>query len=205
VRCSGNPGNGPCGHCSRLDLGCSFTQSGRAPSADHGGTSLVPSRLRRAAVLTGEAGEKVLRTTPSQSHTEAGTPRRRAQRACSECHLHKTKCSGDLPRCKRCQGNNLACVYSNARRRFLSKPASEHSGQDDALQLRPASMIDPVSGASMDSPDGSFASYPMPEPVGGLAAEYDLSAPSSRAVLTAPPSQHPVQEGPPAPTSRRLL
>lgn len=69
----------------------------------------------------------VRRTTPSRSHTEAGTLRKRAQRACKQCHDHKTKCSGDLPRCKRCQANNLQCEYTPAKRRFASGPFQANS------------------------------------------------------------------------------
>ena len=55
---------------------------------------------------------------PSQSHTEAGTARKRAQRACRQCHAQKTKCSGDLPRCKRCESSDLQCEYAPAKRKF---------------------------------------------------------------------------------------
>ncbi|KAM4057059.1 fungal zn(2)-Cys(6) binuclear cluster domain-containing protein [Hirsutella rhossiliensis] len=96
VKCSGNPGNGPCSNCARLELGCNFA------SVNHVEETTVS------------------RTTPSHSHTEAGTLRKRAQRACSQCHSHKTKCSGDLPRCKRCEAANLPCEYTPAKRRFTN-------------------------------------------------------------------------------------
>ncbi|KAH0490547.1 hypothetical protein TgHK011_002011 [Trichoderma gracile] len=48
VKCTGNPGNGPCSNCSRLELSCSFAVS---PGASE--------------------EERVARTTPSHSHTEA--------------------------------------------------------------------------------------------------------------------------------------
>jgi hypothetical protein len=72
-------------------------------------------------VLTSATG-KVSRTLPSRSHTEAGTERKRAQRACQQCHIHKTKCSGDLPACKRCTGAGLACEYLPAKRKFAAIP-----------------------------------------------------------------------------------
>ena len=154
-------------------------------------------------MLTCRLAEKVLRTTPSQSHTEAGTPRRRAQRACAECHLHKTKCSGELPQCKRCRANNLGCVYTAAKRNFSTAPASENSSQDDA-QPRMSSMTDPTSAASIDSADGPFASYIPSEPADGLAAEYETEPPvPSYSMLTS--AQHHVQEGPFTPSPRRLL
>lgn len=73
----------------------------------------------------------ISRTTASHSHTEAGTLRKRAQRACSQCHSHKTKCSGDLPRCKRCEAGGLACEYTPAKRRFTNvrfKNATNNDG-----------------------------------------------------------------------------
>lgn len=73
---------------------------------------------------------KVSRTTPSRSHTEAGTLRKRAQRACTECHSHKTRCSGDYPRCKRCEASNLVCEYTPAKRKFQHVPASAETLSD---------------------------------------------------------------------------
>lgn len=72
------------------------------------------------------------RTTPSASHTEAGTLRKRAQRACSQCHSHKTKCSGDLPRCRRCEASNLVCEYTPTKRKFTNVRYSAANGADGA-------------------------------------------------------------------------
>ncbi|KAI3397672.1 hypothetical protein diail_10441 [Diaporthe ilicicola] len=100
VKCSGKPvGNGPCANCSRLELECSFV------------------------VADGSEQGKVSRVAPSRDRTEAGTVRKRAQKACTECHLHKTKCSGDLPRCKRCEANDLECEYVASRRKFSHAPS----------------------------------------------------------------------------------
>ncbi|KAG5951550.1 hypothetical protein E4U53_002837 [Claviceps sorghi] len=97
VKCSGKPGRGPCTNCARLELNCSFI------TAEDGGEETA-----------------VARTTPSHSHTEAGTLRKRAQRACMQCHAHKTKCSGHLPRCKRCESSGLGCAYTPAKRKFTN-------------------------------------------------------------------------------------
>ncbi|KAF7543117.1 hypothetical protein G7Z17_g11006 [Cylindrodendrum hubeiense] len=107
VKCTGNPGNGPCANCSRLELSCPFSEFD-SPSKTPG---------------------KVSRTTPSHSHTEAGTARKRAQRACSQCHAHKTKCSGDLPRCQRCEAADLACEYTPAKRKFTSVPVTSSNSK----------------------------------------------------------------------------
>lgn len=74
---------------------------------------------------------KISRTAPSQSHTEAGTVRKRAQRACSQCHSHKTKCSGDLPKCQRCEVGDLACEYTPAKRNFASVPSNSTTSKCD--------------------------------------------------------------------------
>ncbi|KAL6908968.1 hypothetical protein GGI43DRAFT_163817 [Trichoderma evansii] len=135
VKCTGNPGNGPCSNCSRLELTCSFAAS---PGASE--------------------EEKVSRTTPSHSHTEAGTLRKRAQRACSQCHTHKTKCSGDLPRCKRCEAANLVCEYTPTRRRFTNvrfhspKAESQASSALQPLKSEENTAISPTSSSSTGIP-----------------------------------------------------
>lgn len=113
VKCSGRPVvNGPCANCSRLELDCSFVDA--------------------------EQG-KVSRVAPSRDRTEAGTARKRAQKACKECHLHKTKCSGDLPRCKRCEANDLACEYVASRRKFSHAPTLQSTSQSDQeVEARPS-------------------------------------------------------------------
>ncbi|KAK7418856.1 hypothetical protein QQX98_003718 [Neonectria punicea] len=86
------------------------------PDLNYRVPSTSPTLLQRLQV----SNSSVSRTTPSNSHTEAGTIRKRAQRACSQCHAHKTKCSGDLPRCKRCEAGDLSCEYTPAKRKFTN-------------------------------------------------------------------------------------
>ncbi|KUI64900.1 putative transcriptional regulatory protein PB1A11.04c [Cytospora mali] len=106
VKCSGKQAvsNGSCANCARLELACSFVS---------------------AEVQNNQGPGKVSRIAPSRDRTEAGTVRKRAQRACRECHAHKTKCSGDLPRCKRCQANELICEYTPSKRKFTHAPGSQ--------------------------------------------------------------------------------
>ncbi|KAH8674045.1 hypothetical protein BX600DRAFT_509252 [Xylariales sp. PMI_506] len=101
VKCSGKSANDPCENCSRLKLDCNFTLS----------------------LVGGKPREKVARITPNGTVTEAGTLRKRAQRACAQCHMHKTKCSGDLPSCLRCQANSISCEYIPSKRKFANVPA----------------------------------------------------------------------------------
>ncbi|KAM0812662.1 hypothetical protein AB5N19_12653 [Seiridium cardinale] len=96
----GKSGDDPCDNCCRLKLKCSFV---------HTVVGLQPF-------------DKVARITPNGTVTEAGTLRKRAQRACQQCHAHKTKCSGDLPRCARCQLNDLPCEYTPSKRKFANLP-----------------------------------------------------------------------------------
>ncbi|KAM0264750.1 hypothetical protein ACHAQJ_000575 [Trichoderma viride] len=104
------------------------------------------------------APDKVSRTTPSHSHTEAGTLRKRAQRACSQCHTHKTKCSGDLPKCKRCEAANLVCEYTPTRRRFTNvrfqgtKTEDEASSTLQLLKSEENTAISPTSSSSTGIP-----------------------------------------------------
>ncbi|TWU77358.1 hypothetical protein ED733_005696 [Metarhizium rileyi] len=115
----------------------------------------------------------VSRTTPSHSHTEAGTLRKRAQRACSQCHSHKTKCSGDLPRCKRCEAGGLPCEYTPAKRRFTNvrfqkadnaaenpsnaNPAAEANVSNSATVSRSESVTSPASSTGSTNNNNYFA------------------------------------------------
>ena len=96
------------------------------------------------------------RSKPSQSHTEAGTLRKRAQRACSQCHLHKTRCSGDLPQCKRCETVGLSCEYTPARRNFSSvlNPSQLESGLHPQLQTPQVSQYNSESPSASDDAGG---------------------------------------------------
>jgi hypothetical protein len=149
VKCTGNPGNAPCTNCARLDLVCSFTTSD----------------------AQWEQSDKVSRTTPSQSHTEAGTLRKRAQRACRQCHAHKTKCSGDLPRCKRCDAANLPCEYTPAKRKFANLPVKTSGGPEDAALVAPAAVksVDVLSPSS--SAAGATGNFPLSVDISSLTAE----------------------------------
>ncbi|RDA87587.1 hypothetical protein CP532_4005 [Ophiocordyceps camponoti-leonardi (nom. inval.)] len=134
VKCSGNPGNGACSNCARLELSCNF-----ANAEDHDETT-------------------VSRTTPSHSHTEAGTLRKRAQRACSQCHSHKTKCSGDLPRCKRCEAANLPCEYTPAKRRFTNVRFQSSAAKPPDENNPPASAASSARSDGIISPTLSSSS-----------------------------------------------
>ncbi|ETS76310.1 hypothetical protein PFICI_11697 [Pestalotiopsis fici W106-1] len=78
---------------------------------------------------------KVARITPNGTVTEAGTLRKRAQRACQQCHAHKTKCSGDLPKCARCQLNELPCEYTPSKRKFANLPGQSSASATPAPQV----------------------------------------------------------------------
>ncbi|CAI6092085.1 unnamed protein product, partial [Clonostachys chloroleuca] len=113
VKCSGNPGTGePCSNCGRLELACPFAE-------------------KQPETIQTPAEDKISRIKPSHSHTEAGTLRKRAQRACSQCHSQKTKCSGDLPRCKRCEAGDLKCEYTPAKRRFANVRLQSESKSEE--------------------------------------------------------------------------
>ncbi|KAF7543730.1 hypothetical protein G7046_g9942 [Stylonectria norvegica] len=147
VKCTGNPGNGPCTNCARLELTCPFTTA-------------------NALVASG----KVSRTTPSHIHTEAGTLRKRAQRACSQCHVHKTKCSGDLPRCKRCEAAGMNCEYTAAKRKFANvRFPTNNSHNDETL----SSNRDSVKSEDIVSPGTSNGggNFPLSVDVSNFLAE----------------------------------
>jgi hypothetical protein len=174
VKCSGNPGNGPCTNCVRLELVCSFVADNLATT---GGKFLLFPCYSRGVVLTERPG-KVSRTLPSKSHTEAGTVRKRAQRACQQCHLHKTKCSGDLPVCKRCAGASLNCEYMPAKRKFAAvphQPATDQSLKREKSregQTSPGHQDDDPSRATTVGASTDRASSMDESDVEHLIAEY---------------------------------
>lgn len=112
IKCSGRPpGSASCTNCSRDGLACSFVARGL-----------------------------VSRVTPSQHVTEAGTPRKRAQRACTQCHAHETKCSGSMPTCARCAKLAIECVYRPSKRNFSSAPGS--------VNLEAKQLVSPATSSS---------------------------------------------------------
>ncbi|KAF8861563.1 hypothetical protein BDZ45DRAFT_259372 [Acephala macrosclerotiorum] len=67
------------------------------------------------------------RSIPSQYATEAGIPKDRAQRVCSNCAAQKLKCSGDQDGCQRCAQNELASFRHLQRR--MQHPAAVMTNQ----------------------------------------------------------------------------
>ncbi|KAI5859413.1 hypothetical protein GGS23DRAFT_316941 [Durotheca rogersii] len=43
-------------------------------------------------------------------------PRRRVRLACANCHSRKARCSGETPKCARCQAQGIECVYKPTKR-----------------------------------------------------------------------------------------
>ncbi|KAK8048439.1 zinc finger transcription factor 1 [Apiospora phragmitis] len=116
VKCGGRTGDEPCDNCFRLKLACGFAQSTSG------------SRAQAA---------KLARITPTGTVTEAGTIRKRAQRA---------KCSGDLPACSRCRSSSLTCEYAPSKRRFANVAAPPE-------QTEPEMSSTPVSVKEQQSPE----------------------------------------------------
>lgn len=139
-----------------------------------------------AAPTSRKLTSKVSRTTPSHSHTEAGTLRKRAQRACSQCHSHKTKCSGDLPRCKRCEAANLPCEYTPAKRRFTNVRFQRPDKSLDTHPPAPASVArsDGIISPTLSSSSGGGGPGPG-------SATLLTEASSLNAEYVAPPSKAP--------------
>ena len=104
--------------------------------------------------------EKISRVKPSNSLTEAGTLRKRAQRACRQCHSQKTKCSGDLPRCKRCETSGLSCEYPAAKRKFAIFRIDAQTCDDTPSPAAPkvATPTPPTRTASLPSKSEQSAS-----------------------------------------------
>lgn len=133
-----------------------------------------PSPFIPLSPISPDHTESISRTIPSRSYTEAGTLRKRAQRACHQCHLHKTKCSGDLPQCKRCVSVGLACQYVPAKRKYSSIPhqaavKTEKESEPSKVDVQTQVRDDP--SPSTATQDSDKASLSDESEVGHLMAE----------------------------------
>ncbi|KAI0471560.1 hypothetical protein GGR56DRAFT_77540 [Xylariaceae sp. FL0804] len=61
------------------------------------------------------------------SVTAFSLPRRRVRLACSNCHSRKARCSGETPKCARCQSQGIECVYKPTKRSAGANGAGQHT------------------------------------------------------------------------------
>ncbi|KAH9996642.1 hypothetical protein F4779DRAFT_631561 [Xylariaceae sp. FL0662B] len=61
-------------------------------------------------------------------------PRRRVRLACANCHSRKARCSGEQPKCARCQAQGIECVYKPTKRSAVvsSTAHQAHHGTTDS-------------------------------------------------------------------------
>ncbi|KAI1814927.1 hypothetical protein GGS20DRAFT_597529 [Poronia punctata] len=52
----------------------------------------------------------------SEPLTPFSLPRRRVRLACTNCHSRKARCTGETPKCARCQSQGIECVYRPTKR-----------------------------------------------------------------------------------------
>ncbi|KAI1113319.1 hypothetical protein F5Y14DRAFT_442005 [Nemania sp. NC0429] len=52
----------------------------------------------------------------SDSITALSLPRRRVRLACTNCHSRKARCTGESPKCARCQSQGIECIYRPTKR-----------------------------------------------------------------------------------------
>ncbi|KAK8124825.1 uncharacterized protein PG998_000584 [Apiospora kogelbergensis] len=108
---------------------------------------------------------KLARITPTGTVTEAGTIRKRAQRACANCHRHKAKCSGDLPACSRCRSASLTCEYAPSKRRFANVATpSEQATEPGSVSTASASVKEQHSPEGQSPVNMDIAFHPSSEP-----------------------------------------
>ncbi|KAI4860269.1 hypothetical protein F4820DRAFT_117364 [Hypoxylon rubiginosum] len=77
--------------------------------------------------------------SPSQdpeSLTSFTLPRRRVRLACANCHSRKARCSGETPKCARCQAQGIECVYKPTKRSAGVNNAAQqtHQGTDSEIE-----------------------------------------------------------------------
>ncbi|KAI1370443.1 hypothetical protein F4677DRAFT_363514 [Hypoxylon crocopeplum] len=70
----------------------------------------------------------------SESLTNFTLPRRRVRLACANCHSRKARCSGETPKCARCQAQGIECVYKPTKRSGGVNSAAQqtHQGTTDS-------------------------------------------------------------------------
>lgn len=71
-------------------------------------------------------------TSPNQdpeSLTNFTLPRRRVRLACANCHSRKARCSGETPKCARCQSQGIECVYKPTKRSGGASSAAQQTQQ----------------------------------------------------------------------------
>ncbi|KAI1335286.1 hypothetical protein F5Y15DRAFT_255905 [Xylariaceae sp. FL0016] len=59
--------------------------------------------------------------------TSYSLPRRRVRLACTNCHSRKARCTGETPKCARCQSQGIECVYKPTKRSGATAGASQHA------------------------------------------------------------------------------
>lgn len=91
-----------CANCDRLGFTCSFQAASPQGDGDNGAASSMT------------------------------LPRRRVRLACSNCHSRKARCSGEMPKCKRCQSQGIECIYRPTKRSgTLANPAPGQAGDSE--------------------------------------------------------------------------
>ncbi|KAI0835156.1 hypothetical protein F5Y06DRAFT_139784 [Hypoxylon sp. FL0890] len=65
----------------------------------------------------------------AESLTNFTLPRRRVRLACANCHSRKARCSGETPKCARCQAQGIECVYKPTKRSGGFSSASQPTRQ----------------------------------------------------------------------------
>ncbi|KAK8859922.1 hypothetical protein PGQ11_010656 [Apiospora arundinis] len=91
-----------CANCDRLGFTCSFQAGSPQGDGDNGSASSMT------------------------------LPRRRVRLACSNCHSRKARCSGEMPKCKRCQSQGIECIYRPTKRSgSLTTPAPGQAGDSE--------------------------------------------------------------------------
>ncbi|KAI0876418.1 hypothetical protein GGS24DRAFT_513778 [Hypoxylon argillaceum] len=71
----------------------------------------------------------------SDSITAFSLPRRRVRLACTNCHSRKARCTGETPKCARCQSQGIECIYRPTKRSAgISGSATntQHHGTTDS-------------------------------------------------------------------------
>ena len=88
---------------------------------------------------------------PDADITSFSLPRRRVRLACINCHSRKARCSGETPKCKRCQAQGIECVY---------RPTKRSGGVNGTGTIGPGTSNSSLGPGATDSDHESITSEP---------------------------------------------
>jgi hypothetical protein len=111
-----------------------------------------PCRLRKVRCLPGDGtscancdrlgftcsfGDSPQADGDNGSSSAVSLPRRRVRLACINCHSRKARCTGETPKCARCQSQGIECVYRPTKRSGGAAAGNAGDSEHDSVSSEP--------------------------------------------------------------------